>query len=172
MRVGYTSTKSQIFSIDFIIAVSLFLIVAVLVYYLTIDLYQIKESEFDKRVANAKLLSSELVSSGYPSGWKSGDVVKIGLTDGEFRLNISKLKEFSSIGYSNSKRLLSSNYDYYVYFEYRNGSQIEFDGIEGIGKPGVTKDNLVDLEKPKHLVKIYRFLFYNSEIIRMVIYVW
>ena len=49
---------------------------------------------------------------------------------------------------------------------------VNIGGISGFGKPGVTKDNIMQVEKPEDLVRIQRLLFYDSKIITLEVYVW
>ena len=76
------------------------------------------------------------------------------------------------MGYSDAKNLLSLTNDYYVFFEDRNAIPLEIDSIKGVGKPGVNITNLNATEHPTDIIKIYRFVIYNSTMVRMGIYLW
>jgi len=76
------------------------------------------------------------------------------------------------MNYSTAKNLFSVINDYYVFFEDKNGTAVSVNGILGVGKPGVSKNNLNETEKPSDIIKIFRFAMYNSTIVRIGIYIW
>jgi len=130
----------------------------------------IDSTEDDKSflLQDTKLISNYLISSGYPQNWTRDTVTLIGLTDGESRLDSNKVEMFSNMSVSNyaqTRNLLSTSHDFYVFFEDANSSLIKVRNISSIGR-NYTNDN------PDNLIKIERFVFYNSSIIKMVIYAW
>ena len=62
--------------------------------------------------------------------------------------------------------------DYYLFFENSEGNITGIGNVTGVGKPGVNFTNVIEVEDPDNLFKIYRYCLYNSEIIRMGLYVW
>jgi len=112
------------------------------------------------------------MSSGYQTNWNSDNVERIGITD-DNRVSESKLAEFSKIPYKESKKLFGTVYDFYVFFTDRNNNIIPINSSsEGIGKPGVNSTNIQTVENPKKLVKITRLIVKESDIKKMVIYLW
>lgn len=150
------------------VAAIIFLVALLLFYKYSINTLDLDDQGVDYLLLDAKLISSYLVSSGYPDGWTENNVTLIGLTDGEMRINKEKVEDFSDIAladYPRSRRLLSSTNDYYVFFEDKEGNLLKIDGISGIGKN-------ISAENPENLIKIERLVVYNSSIIKLMVYVW
>ncbi len=163
-----TNKKAQIWSIDLIIAVVIFF-AAFFVFY-KYGLGALDSARDDKSflLQDTKLISNYLVSAGYPQSWTTETVTLIGLTDGESRLDPNKVEMFSNMSkssYLQTKNILSASHDFYIFFEDSNSNKIKIRNISSIGK-NYTNDN------PDNLLKIERFIFYNSSIIKMVIYTW
>jgi hypothetical protein len=117
----------------------------------------------------AQAISNFLMSEGHPENWNSTNVQRIGIVDQNFRLNESKLNELALLEYSTTRGILDTKYDYYFYFLEKNG---EIANITAYGKPGINSTNLEEIEDPKKVVSLSRFVFYNRKIIRMVLNVW
>jgi hypothetical protein len=60
---------------------------------------------------------------------------------------------------------MSTINDYYVYFEDNDMSRVSVNNISWIGKD-------YSSVKQDDMIKIIRFVFYDSEIIKMVVLVW
>jgi len=76
------------------------------------------------------------------------------------------------LDYGRTKLFTNTKYDFILFFENKSHDVIEVYNIDYIGKPGIQKDNIQDLENPEYLLSMRRFLIYESEIISMVVYVW
>ena len=74
-----------------------------------------------------------------------------------------KLENFANMTYEETRSVLRTYNDYYVFIEDKNGNRIFVDGKQGIGLEPTNSKNLVALD---------RILIYNSTIVRMVIQVW
>lgn len=172
MVLFISTKKSQIWSLEFIVALLIFISALFVFYNYSINLSDIREVTVKELIIDAKTLSSYLMSEGLPKNWNSSNVITIGLTDGNYRINETKVSYFSDMDYSIAKNMLSVINDYYIFFEDKNGSTITINGIDGIGKPGVTKTNLNATEHPSDIIKIFRFAMYNNTIIRLGMYVW
>jgi len=172
MVLFISTKKSQIWSIEFIVALIIFISALFIFYKYSINLSDIQEVTLKELIIDAKTISNYLMSEGMPKDWNTSNVITIGLTDGKYRLNETKLGNFSELNYSTTKRLFSVINDYYIFFEDKNGTGLIINDIEGIGKPGVTKTNLNETENPSDILKVFRFVIYNSTIIRMGIYLW
>ena len=160
--------KAQVWSIDAVVAIIIFLGALMLFYKYSINSSELQTQDIDNLLLDAKVISSYLISEGYPINWGSSDVVLIGLTDGKSRIDNEKILTFSDISilnYQLSQNLLSTINDYNVYFEDKNGDLFSIEGITSIGKDH-TGDN------PENIVKVVRFVFYDSQIIKMVVLVW
>ena len=92
-------------------------------------------------------------------------MVTLGVTSDNKR-NTTKLEKFYSLDYLETKRLFNTVYDYYFFFD-ENITTPSLN-IEGIGKPGATKDNI----EAKNLMKITRFIIYKNKTIPLYTYIW
>lgn len=165
-----TSTKSQVWSIDLTVAIIIFLTALVLFYKYSINITDMEKKEMGDFLLDGKIISSYLISKGYPEDWTTSDVTLIGLTNGNMDINPNKVESFHDLTdsvpkYQQSKKLLSTTHDYYVFFEDKNNNTLTVRGVEGIGGDYKT-------ENPEDIIKITRFVYYNSTIIRMVLYIW
>ena len=113
MKQAFPLYKGQIFSFDFLIACSIFiLILAVLIGHIgynTIQLNELKEKHELTRTGYK--LSEIFFMEGYPKDWNSSNVKIIGLQTNN-RIDWNKLKELENFGYQKSLILLGLNYDY------------------------------------------------------------
>ncbi len=164
----FTSTKAQVWSLDIIIAMIVFVAALILFYQQSINLLDERVQQREDILLDAQIISSYLVSSGYPQNWTVSNVTIIGLTDGKMRLQESKVLQFQSLittNYSVSKKLLSTNHHYLITFEDKNNNSVSVSGITQLG-------NNYTAAKPQQLIKVVRFVNYNSSIIRMGVTVW
>jgi hypothetical protein len=172
MAASILTKKSQIWGFEFFIGFIIFMGAIFLFYNYSNNLSNLQEVTAEELIIDGKSISNYLMSAGLPSGWNASNVSMIGLTDGFYHLNVTKLASFSEMDYGQKKNLLSSVNDFLVFFQDRNGTLLEINGIREIGKPGVTIANLNATQNPADLLTIYRFVMYNSTIVRMGIYVW
>ena len=164
--------KSQIWSFEFIVAAIIFIIAILIFYKYSINLSNEEEVALKEQITDAKILSNYLMSEGLPDSWNTTNVILVGLTDDNYKINGSKLRNFSQLDYTTTKSIFSIINDYYVFFEDKNGNGFSIDGIQGVGKPGVNRTNLNSTEDPDNIIQVFRFVIYNSTIIKMGIYVW
>ncbi|PIZ51247.1 hypothetical protein COY27_04465 [Candidatus Woesearchaeota archaeon CG_4_10_14_0_2_um_filter_33_13] len=159
------SKKAQIWSIDFIIALVLFSLALYFFYTYGTDNLNMQNENFQEMYTNAEKLSDNLISSGYPINWTNSSVIILGLTDGNTRLDSNKVLEFSKIDYQTSKILLATRYDFQISFKDRDNQNLEILGTTILGKN-------ISIESPTTIVPVTRFVFYNSEIIKMEVLIW
>ncbi|MCK5283737.1 MAG: hypothetical protein KAK00_10130 [Nanoarchaeota archaeon] len=164
--------KSQTWFFDIIGGVTIFSIVMIIYFIFTSNISIYNNSNFDDIYNEANIISNTLISAGSPINWSSDSIKEAGITNGNYRLNASKLKNLSSLDYSGLKLLLKTRYEYLIFLEDRNSKVLDINGIEYIGKAGLTRDNIKSIEAPDTLISTRRFLIYNSDIICMVIYLW
>jgi len=164
--------KAQAWGVDIIVASVVFFITLFLFYQHYSNLASAESGDIDLLIQDSKTVSESLIEPGYPVDWNSTNVIRIGLTYDNQRLNETKLLYFSQIDYDESKKILNTKYDYLVFFYNHTGDIDSINGISNVGKPGVTPDNVYTQENPDKLVDISRFLIYESEIYRMVLYIW
>ena len=119
--------KAQVWSLDLAVALVIFLVALFMFYKYSINSIYTEKYNMNDLLLDGKLISSYLVSEGYPIDWDSSNVTLIGLTDGRNKLIQEKVEDFSTItssDYHNSRKLLSTTHDYYVYFENENGGLV------------------------------------------------
>lgn len=178
-----TSVKSQAWSADLMIAFFIFTIALVVYFTFSTDQTVIKNSGIGLLSSDIKLLSDTLLSEGYPMDWDNNTVTKIGLTDGDSKINKHKLHNFSIINYNTSKKLLGTTYDYALYFQNTSNANISIHGFCGKGKYGFQATKQGEICKINYsgidyedLIKIDRILVYHnnseSRIVKMVLYLW
>ncbi|RLI99377.1 MAG: hypothetical protein DRP06_03575 [Candidatus Aenigmatarchaeota archaeon] len=115
MKRAFPLCRGQIFSFDFLIACSIFILVLVILIghigYNTLQLNELKDKH--ELIRSGYKLSGIFFMEGYPKDWNSSNVEIIGLqTDN--RIDWNKLKEFENIGYQKSLILLGLKYDYNI----------------------------------------------------------
>lgn len=169
--------NGQAFVIDIIIAVSILCLISIL-YFSFYTNQNIKENtDYSNLLSEAKTISDYLTTQGYPNDWNQTNVVRLGLFNSEKILDKSKLNSYSNIttnDYYKTKEFLNTKYDYIMFFKAYNGSILNLSTIKYYGMPGVNDTN-IDLQKPRHLTKISRFIVeknVTAQIIEMIIYVW
>ena len=131
--------KSQGWSLDFILGLLMFMLAIIL----TIKFITAATSgdEFDELFDEAKYISDQLRSDGYPMNWTSDSFVRIGLlTDGKF--DDDKFRNFTTFTYANSKRYINTRFEYYIILEDSYGKFFNISGNCGYGSPIIeTKPN-------------------------------
>ena len=157
--------KGQVWSLDFVVALVIFSIALYFFYSYGAASLETQNEEIEEMFIQAEQLSQNLISSGYPNNWTNSSVISIGLTDGETRLEVNKIAEFSKMNYQDAKNLLSSKYDFQVKFKDKNNQTLEIANNTILGKNMTSED-------PNNIIPIKRFLFYNTEIITMEVLVW
>ena len=170
----FISTKSQIWELDLIVAIAIFITVFFIFYTYTSDLADLQNDKMDLLIHDGRLVSDQLVSAGYPLNWDSdpGNAIFVGLTDGNKRIVPDKVTAaVNDLTYAELRKIFGINNDFYAFFLYKD-NPTNVDGIFGFGKPGVDQNNITQREDPEDLVKIERLLFYDSKIISLEVYVW
>lgn len=163
--------KAQAWSIDLIAGITIFLI-AITSYFIFVNNLP-KENNLSNIYDEAVIVSDKLLSIGSPENWTYQNIEQPGITDGEYRLNSSKLKNLSAIEYSRLKLLLNTKYDFLIYFQDKDKNTLNISGIKYISKThSLNKTNIEEIEDTKNMISIRRFLVYNKSIVQMVLYSW
>jgi hypothetical protein len=170
--------KAQIWYMDLIIAIGIFLIILIIAFrFLTSD-YVTEEKRGSETFFEAEKLSEYLLSPGIPEDWNETNAVIYGITSGGNILNLSKLemlKNISGNDYENAKFRFGINSDFLIYFVDKEGNFINLTNQTFIGKNGFTNDSFVAYT-PSHIATIERFLAYRhdgiAEIIGMRVIGW
>jgi len=163
--------KGQVWTVDFILGLVLFILTLILGIKIILDTYS--PTEYNKTYRDAVHLSDAIVSSGYPSGWDSSNVVIPGVAENN-RINTTKLDQFSDLNYSRAKSLLHVQADFIFFI--RNSTHTIDTGECIYGFNLSTHANctpiLLDSTEYENLVKLDRTVIYNSTIMVMTFYVW
>ncbi len=165
------NVKAQVWTADFIVGLSLFLIV--LAASITIIVSSNPEDKYDELYKDTVHLSNQLMDQGYPGDWNESNVILPGILEEKTRLSTSKLEELSKIGYNRTKNLLHTKNEYFFYFD--DGSKVlDINGCvhgHNIATDGECNPLIETLEY-ENLVKIERMLIHDSQLIKMVVYSW
>jgi hypothetical protein len=159
------SKKAQVWYSDFMIGVLIFSVVIFAYFYYVGNTSSSEEDLQSALLAEAKMLSNSLISAGYPIGWSGVTVETVGLTDGSYRMNMTKLDTFNSWNYEERRGYLRTTKDYYFFMKYLNGTIFN----------ELCTDSPADCEHwntSYYLVQNDRLLIYNGSIVRMVLYVY
>ena len=159
--------KGQAWGMDLMIATMIFSLALVSFYLYSFNVGDF-ENDLESLSFDGRIITNTLLSSGSPEDWTEFNVVELGiLTDDE--INETKLwrfYNFSRDNYTQTKSVFNTVNDYYFFFE----SNMTFGTVEveGIGKPGIDKDNI----SSNNLVKIERIVVYKNKPIGAKLYVW
>jgi hypothetical protein len=116
-------------------------------------------------VTEAKSISATLIGQGYPSAWTVANVTTAGLTDNNYRINMTKLSNFNSWGYEERRGYIHTSKDYYFYLEYPNGTRFNELCVDPFS-------GCVDWNSSVYLAQNTRLLIYNRTIVRMVLNIY
>jgi hypothetical protein len=177
---GKFNRKSQVWLSDYIISLLLFTIAVLISVKIIINSFSTNVA-FNEIKNDASKMSEMLLSEGYPVNWTNDTVIRPGLLTAK-RLDsekVIKLMNASYISYDPLRVKLQTKYDFLVVFEHPDGNMIEFGSLCAIGKPVSMHMNGSDCVSPDfsnlrydNMAQLSRFIIYNSEIIRMVVYAW
>lgn len=177
------SIKGQVWFSDFTLGVLIFGFALAFYFVYSNDLSQDSVFQFENLISDMEHISTSLVSEGYPLSWTNNTVERIGITDNDQRINVNKLHNFSKIPYNESKKILGTIYEYFVFFKNMSGGVVNMGGLCGVGSPYVNtsiKDNQCSINisrvEADHMTKIERYLLFphnnKSEIVSMGVYLW
>lgn len=180
--------KSQVWYTDFIIALMIFVIVLVIYYKFVVNLSEQDRSAFEELVSDSKMISSSLVSGGFPENWTNTTVQRIGITDNNYRVMQSKVNDIERLGYKKTRVLFGTKFDYFASFEDRSRCLVNITAGFGLGynvsiiNSATPKNCTIQGAQNKELnisglnkddiVKVTRLLVYGDDIVRMVVHVW
>ncbi|MCK5449916.1 hypothetical protein KAI32_03550 [Candidatus Pacearchaeota archaeon] len=165
-----TEKRAQIWGLDILAGMVLFLIG--LMIFFTYSLNQPGEAQdnFEFLFYDGKIIADNLMSPGYPLDWNSSNVITLGISSDD-KINETKLERLYEMiyvenNYTLTKNILNTQYEYYFFLD--QNMTINSIEVEGIGKPGTTKDNVV----AKNLIKVTRFTIYQNKMTPFYIYIW
>ena len=150
--------KAQVWSLDFITSVVIFLIVLVPLFFVWsyVNIQNQQQMLFDEVETLALSVSDSLIrTKGSPEGWDITNVRQIGLASEENVLNATKVSYFLTMGstdYNRTRALLTYGYDFFFNLTDMNGTSL---GIVG-NKP-----------ENRMVVPIERYCLLNERIVKL-----
>lgn len=164
--------KSQGWGMDLIIAVTIFAFGLVAFYIYSFNSPGEAKENLEKLSYDGKILANIILSEGRPANWDKTDVVKIGILSNN-KINETKLQYFYDLtrteaDYMRTKNFFNINYDYYFYLS--EDMILASGNVDGIGKPGTTRD--IGYGNAKNLVKITRYTIYKNKPTTVYFYIW
>jgi len=129
-----TKKKSQSWSLDFAIGLVLFLLASVLSIKLLVN--TTGEDIYRDLYDEAKFISNQLRSEGYPVNWTNNSYIRVGLLS-DNRFDEGKYGNFTWFGYKKSKSNINTKFDYYFYFEDQHNNILNITGRCGFGDSDV-----------------------------------
>ncbi|MCH8003183.1 MAG: hypothetical protein IH934_01000 [Nanoarchaeota archaeon] len=137
-----SNTKAQVWFTDFVIGMIVFSLVLISYYTYTTNISKEDSSATDNLISDAKIVSSSLISKGFPDNWDANTVTRIGFTDNYNRIDTTKFNEFNKLNYNKSKKLLGISNDYFLFFVNESGDVQNVEGYcgTGIGEVNITYD--------------------------------
>lgn len=130
--------KAQIWFMDFVIAILIFTFMLIGYYTYTTNISKQDSVAIADLIADAKAISSSSTTGGYPDNWDVNNVVRIGFTDDNNRINNDKFNEFTKINYNKSLKLFGTVYDYFTFFFVNESGDVQnVEGFCGVGHPAV-----------------------------------
>jgi len=172
MLKSIKSKKSQAWSIDLIVAITIFISGIIIFYIYILNFSNEGEEAINDLFYDGNIITSILLSEGSPSDWNQLNVLSPGLTSND-KINETKLEKlynFANSDYKKLKSALNTKFDFYIYFT----EKISINGtlVDGIGKTGVDRENIIQVEAPRNIVKITRITAYKNKPTEMNLYIW
>jgi len=127
------NTKAQVWFTDFVIGMIIFSLVLISYYTYTTNISKQDSSATDNLISDAKIVSSSLTTKGYPDNWDVNTVTRIGFTDSYNRIDTTKFNEFNKLNYNDTKKLLGTIYDYFLFFVNESDDVQNVEGFCGTG---------------------------------------
>jgi hypothetical protein len=155
--------QAQIWGLDVLSALTIFFIGIMIFFIYSLNQPGESRETFELLSYDGKIITDNLMSPGYPENWEADNVVTLGITSNN-KINETKLEKIYNMDYTQTKQLFNTIYDYYFFFD----EKITSLDVEGIGKPGATKDNI----EAKNLIKITRFTIYQNKTVPLYVYIW
>lgn len=164
--------KAQTWSFDLVIGITIFIIAIIVFYLYVINFSNEREETLTSLSYDLQIVSSNLLSEGSPKNWTPDQVYIPGIVSNK-RIDETKIKDFYTLvqtDYAGVKRLLNTKFDFYFFFSEKIETDTGF--VDGIGKYGVNRTNIIDIENPKNILKITRITIYRNKPMPLSLYLW
>src|SRR3989338_5950944 len=127
--------KAQVWFMDFAVALVIFSVVLVSYYTYTTNISKQDAIVLNELISDSKLVSSSLMSAGFPGSWDNYTVQRIGLTGNDQKADDERVFQFGEIPYNRTKSLLGTPYDYLLFFLNQSNGQVNINGVCRAGMP-------------------------------------
>jgi len=164
--------KAQVFSLDFLIACSIFLLMFIVLYtYWTYSYIEIEESRrMNEMIDKAYTISQAWFREGTPKYWSPSDVIELGL-ENNHKFNRTKMDSLNksldtgNIGYNETKELIDAVFYEYFFRVYNTTN----DTIYTFGLYPSDAENVVRIER----IGIYRDpILEKDSIVTLEVLLW
>jgi hypothetical protein len=176
--------RAQVWITDVTISIVLFTAAVLIAFNIIMNSFA-TQNDYERQKSDASRISEYVLSEGTPTDWNSTNMIRPGMMTGK-RLNATKVRyamNLSNSSYAAIRSSMQTDYDFIVLFENSSGGIIPFQDLCSFGKPneGInftyvnsTPSCIFNISRISYdnLVKINRYVVYDSSIIRMETYLW
>jgi hypothetical protein len=160
--------KAQIWSLDFVISVVIFMIVVIaLIFSLNYTSVQTTEHISINQMGKTALFISDSIirSKGIPEDWNTSNVKIVGLAEKENVLNETKVRYFLNLSEQKIKETLGiESYNFYVELKDIAGQTVQINGDPAIKGSYPSNANFV--------VPVERTVLFNEKISKFIFILW
>ncbi|NCN99132.1 hypothetical protein COU62_00560 [Candidatus Pacearchaeota archaeon CG10_big_fil_rev_8_21_14_0_10_35_219] len=152
--------RGQAWGFDLMVA-SVIFITGIIIFFLYSLNYPTETQEnLNALFYQGNRIANDLLSEGYPPGWNTTNVVKIGILSNE-EINQTKLEMFNQLDYTNTKYLFNTRYDYFINFSEPiiiDENEIQFIGLRSA--------------ETQSIIKVSRIVAYKNKSTVLNIHIW
>ena len=110
-------SRAQIWSLDIMAGLALFLIGIMIFFIYSLNQPTQAKENFELLSYDSEIITSNLLSEGYPKDWNSTNVITLGITTNN-KINQTKLENLYQIiyvegNYTKTRNIFNTQYDYY-----------------------------------------------------------
>jgi len=151
--------KAQAWSLDFIVGLVIFAAAIIFYFIYSGDVFNYPEADLDELRVEASSISSALMTPGYPPGWNSSNVIRIGISEDGSRISWAKLQNLNEIAlnYSRMKYLLKVRNDFQITITDDNSSIIFSAGLNKSSKLETNSERIVLLNNSPCKLQVRTF---------------
>ena len=163
--IPYTSNtkRGMIWYSEFVVAIFIFLLSLSIYFEYRNNILLEDTKTLEEMIIDVKKVSNYLLSTGSPANWTNKTFKTIGLTNGNYRLNESKLLNFSVISTEIARGSFGIHEKYHLFLLDNDGNPIDINGQAFIGEEPIDYDRRV---------RVTRLAIYKSNVTRVIIELW
>ncbi len=158
LRCNTLNKKGQVWSLDFITSVLVFLVVLIPLFFVWnyVNIQNQQQILFDEvEILTLSISDSLIRTKGLPEDWNTSDVSSIGLSSEENVLNVTKVSYFLTMGnseYNRTRAILTGGYDFFFNLTDINGT---------------TYGTIGNKPQDRMTIPIERYSLYNERIAKL-----